>query len=142
MLVNDSVGNERFDRARRVPQFFESFARMFSVHRSGMRDDGRRAREPERKTDHLVWAPGLIRNLMNESSKLNLRIGKNLIELVNRTAGNSRVVECVDPFGGSPSREDGIKNHVQVTPVPYSIETPGESRIHRQFRTANGFRKS
>ena len=98
VLVNDSLGKKCFDQTCRISEAFESFARMFSVHRRRMDDGGRSARKLEREPDHFMGTPGLIGDFVEQSGKLNLRVGKYLIELVNRTAGDAGSVQKPRPI--------------------------------------------
>ena len=86
-----------------------------------------------------MGTPGLIGDFVEQSGKLNLRVGKDLIELVNRTAGDAGSVQHFDPFGGRPFDEDFIENGIEVAPVLNAGKTSGKPRIYGQVRPANGF---
>src|SRR2546427_3089148 len=111
---SDHAGRcQRIDLATFDPQLAEDFCRVLTEPRRWPSHAGVDLGAADGKSEHPdAAAPGLL-HLGDESEVLDLGVGEDLVELVDRAAGDRRLLESPHPLlrrrGGQPGLDPGTE---------------------------------
>ena len=107
---------------------------MFALFGRRMHDSARRATELDGLIDDLDLAKGFMRHRRGHAEMLDLRVGKNLIHAIDRTAGHACLVQHRDQLAARAFSRDLRDDLVKGAAILGTGRVVGKQRIFQEMR--------